>query len=297
MAQIGVGKLTLEYERFGPTDRETVVLIMGLGAQMTRWPVALCQLLVDRGFHVVRFDNRDIGLSTKLDWLGTPDIGALIAARAAGQGAVPPYRLDDMAADTVGLLDALGIDKAHIVGASMGGMIAQLVAADFPGHTRSLTSIMSTTANPAVPQGKPEALMALMAPPAPAGDEAAIVARGLRIARIIGSPGYPQEEAVQREAILADARRSFHPAGGARQMAAVVCAEDRRPKLATLAVPTVVLHGADDPLVPVEGGQDTAANIPGAELRIVPGMGHDLPPALLATVADAISAAAGRAGS
>ncbi|MGB8842552.1 MAG: alpha/beta hydrolase [Aliidongia sp.] len=297
MAQIGVGKLTLEYERFGPTDRETVVLVMGLGAQMTRWPVALCLLLVDRGFQVVRFDNRDIGLSTKLDWLGTPDIGALIAARSAGQGAVPPYRLDDMAADTVGLLDALGIDKAHIVGASMGGMIAQLVAADFPDRARSLTSIMSTTANPAVPQGKPEALMALMAPPAPAGDEAAIVARGLRIAQVIGSPGYPQEEAVVREAILADARRSFHPAGGARQMAAVVCAEDRRPKLATLAVPTVVLHGADDPLVPVEGGQDTAANIPGAELRIVPGMGHDLPPALLGTVADAISAAAGRAGS
>jgi pimeloyl-ACP methyl ester carboxylesterase len=296
MEQIGVGKLTLEYERFGPTDRETVVLIMGLGAQMTRWPVALCQLLVDRGFHVVRFDNRDIGLSTKLDWLGAPDIGALIAARSAGQGAVPPYRLDDMAADTVGLLDALGVDKAHIVGASMGGMIAQLLAADFPDRTRSLTSIMSTTANPAVPQGTPEALMALMAPPAPARDEAAIVARSLRIAKIIGSPGYPQEDAILRDMILADARRSFHPVGAARQMAAVVCAEDRRPKLAALAVPTVVLHGADDPLVPVEGGQDTAATIPGAELRIVPGMGHDLPPALLGTIADAIASAAGRAG-
>ncbi|MEA2755179.1 MAG: hypothetical protein QOJ54_1468 [Aliidongia sp.] len=294
MAQIGVGKLTLEYERFGPTDRETVVLIMGLGAQMTRWPVALCGLLVERGFHVVRFDNRDVGLSTKLDWLGTPDIGALFAARAAGQSAVAPYRLDDMAVDTVGLLDGLGIARAHIVGASMGGMIAQLVAADFPGRTLSLTSIMSSTANPAVPQGKPEALMALMSPAAPAGDEEAMVARGLRILRIIGSPGYPMDEAAVREAILADARRSFHPAGAARQMAAVLCAEDRRPKLATIGVPTVVLHGADDPLVPVEGGQDTAANIPGAELRVVPGMGHDLPPALLGTVADAIAAAAGR---
>jgi pimeloyl-ACP methyl ester carboxylesterase len=218
----------------------------------------------------------------------------LFAARAAGQSAVAPYRLDDMAVDTVGLLDGLGIARAHIVGASMGGMIAQLVAADFPGRTLSLTSIMSSTANPAVPQGKPEALMALMSPAAPAGDEEAMVARGLRILRIIGSPGYPMDEAAVREAILADARRSFHPAGAARQMAAVLCAEDRRPKLATIGVPTVVLHGADDPLVPVEGGQDTAANIPGAELRVVPGMGHDLPPALLDTVADAIAAAAGR---
>jgi pimeloyl-ACP methyl ester carboxylesterase len=295
MAQIGVGEISLEYERFGPADREAVVLVMGLGAQMTRWPVALCDALVGRGYQVIRFDNRDIGLSTKLDWLGTPDIGALFAARSAGKSAVPPYRLEDMAGDTIGLLDALGIARAHIVGASMGGMIAQLVAADYPGRALSLTSIMSTTANPAVPQGKPEALMALMTPAAPAGDEEAIAARGLRISRIIGSPGYPQDEATLRESILADARRNFHPAGAARQMASVLCAEDRRPKLQTIHIPTVVLHGADDPLVPVEGGQDTAANIRGAELRIVPGMGHDLPPALITTVADAIQAAAGRA--
>src|SRR6202034_4308 len=127
MAQIGVGEISLEYERFGPADREAVVLVMGLGAQMTRWPVALCDALVGRGYQVIRFDNRDIGLSTKLDWLGTPDIGALFAGRSAGKTAVPPYRLEDMAGDTIGLLDALGIARAHIVGASMGGMIAQLV--------------------------------------------------------------------------------------------------------------------------------------------------------------------------
>jgi pimeloyl-ACP methyl ester carboxylesterase len=295
MAQIGVGELSLEYERFGPADRPTVLLVMGLGAQMTRWPAALCEAIVARGFHVIRFDNRDIGLSTKLDWLGIPDIGALFAARSAGTLATPPYTLGDMAGDAVGLLDALGIAQAHIVGASMGGMIAQLIAADHPDHTLSLTSIMSTTANPAVPPGKPEALMALMSPAAPAGDWEAIATRGVRISRIIGSPAYPQDEAVLREGSLADARRCYHPQGAARQMAAVLCAEDRRPKLQALRAPTVVLHGADDPLVPVEGGEDTAANIPGAELRIVPGMGHDLPPALIATVADAIEAAARRA--
>jgi len=294
MAQIEMGGISLEYDRFGPEDRETVLLIMGLGAQMTRWPVALCETLVERGFHVIRFDNRDIGLSSKLDHLGLPDIGALFAARSAGKICVPPYTLDDMAGDAVALLDALGISRAHIVGASMGGMIAQLVASDHAGHTLSLTSIMSTTANPAVPPGKPEAMGALMSPAAPAGDWEAIAARGVRISRIIGSPGYPQEEQVLRDAILSDAKRSFHPAGSARQLAAVICAEDRRPKLRMIRIPTVVLHGAEDPLVPLEGGQDTAANIPGAELRIVPGMGHDLPAALIPTVADAIEAAARR---
>jgi len=295
MAQIRVGNLSLEYERFGPAERETVLLIMGLGAQMTRWPVELCQALVERGFHVIRFDNRDIGLSTKLDALGTPDIGAIFTARSAGASAVPPYTLGDMAADAVGLLDALGIARAHIVGASMGGMIAQLIAADHADRVLSLSSIMSTTANPALPQGKPEAIMALMSPAAPDGDWEAIAARGLHISRIIGSPGYPREDAVLRDMILADARRSFHPPGAARQLAAVLCAEDRRPKLRTIRIPTVVLHGAEDPLVPLEGGQDTAANIADAELRIVPGMGHDLPLPLIATIADAIEAAAGRA--
>jgi pimeloyl-ACP methyl ester carboxylesterase len=295
MAQIRVGELSLEYERFGPTERETVLLVMGLGAQMTQWPVALCTELVERGFQVVRFDNRDIGLSTKLDGLGVPNIRTLYAARLAGESPTPPYRLEDMAADTVGLLDALGIARAHVVGASMGGMIAQLVAADHPSRALSLTSIMSTTGNPAVPPSKPEAIMALMSPPAPAGDEEAIVARALRIYRIIGSPAYRQDETALSATILADVRRCFHPAGAARQFAAVICAEDRRPKLETIQIPAVVLHGAEDPLVLVEGGRDTAANIPGAELRVVPGMGHDIPPALVVTVADAIEAAARRA--
>jgi pimeloyl-ACP methyl ester carboxylesterase len=294
MAQIRVGDLSLEYERFGTSDRETILLIMGLGAQLTRWPVPLCETLVERGYHVVRFDNRDIGLSTKLDALGIPNAGALMAARMAGEPAVPPYTLDDMAADAVGLLDALGIERAHIVGASLGGMIAQLIAADHSARALSLTSIMSTTANPAVPPGKPEALAALLSPSAPAGDWDAIVARGVKVNRVIGSPAYPRDEATLKDAILADARRSYHPPGSARQMAAVLCATDRRPKLATIRLPTVVLHGAEDPLVPVEGGQDTAANIPGAELRVVPGMGHDLPLPLVPVVADAIEAAARR---
>jgi pimeloyl-ACP methyl ester carboxylesterase len=295
MAQIGIGELSFEYERFGAADGEVVLMIMGLGCQMTRWPAALCQDLAARGYHVIRFDNRDIGLSTKLDWLGTPNIGALFVERLSGGTPRPPYSLEDMARDTVGIMAALGVARAHIVGASMGGMIGQLIAADHPTRALSLTSIMSNTANPDLPQSKPEALAALMSPPAKAGDEEAIAARGLRVNRAIGSPGYPQEESVLRQSILADARRNFHPPGGARQMAAVFCAEDRRPKLRTIRVPTVVLHGAEDPLVPVEGGEDTAANIHGAELRIVAGMGHDLPPPLLDTVADAIVTAATRA--
>ena len=294
MPQIRVGELSFEYERFGPADRETVLLVMGLASQLTRWPVELCQSLVGRGFQVIRFDNRDIGLSSHLDALGTPDVFAILAARATGQPVAPPYTLDDMAGDAVGLLEALGIARAHIVGASMGGMIAQLIAADHAGHTLSLTSIMSTTANPELAPGTREAFMALMSPPAPAGDWEAIAALGVRISRVIGSPGYPQAEAVLRESILADARRSYYPAGVVRQLAAIFAATDRRPKLKTIRAPTVVLHGADDPLVPVEGGRDTAANILGAELRVVPGMGHDLPPALIGTVVDAIDAAARR---
>ena len=164
MAQIKANNIQIEYERFGPEDRETVLLIMGLGGQLTLWPTELCEELVARGYHVVRFDNRDIGLSEKFDHAGMPDMGALMGALLSGQKPEAPYSLDDMAADATGLLDALGIAKAHIVGASMGGMIAQLVAINHPEKVLSLTSIMSTTGNPELPQATPEAMGALMAP-------------------------------------------------------------------------------------------------------------------------------------
>lgn len=295
MTQIKANGITIEYESFGPEDRETVLLIMGVGAQLTMWPEALCEELVRRGYRAIRFDNRDVGLSSKLEEMGAPDIGTLMMSLMSGKPALAPYSLDDMAKDAVGLLSALGIDKAHIAGASMGGMIAQLVAANHPDRVLSLTSIMSTTGNPALPQGKPEALAALMAPPADPSNLESVVERGVSAWKVIGSPGYPTDETILREQILRDFRRSFYPVGMTRQMAAILTNGDRRPKLKTIKVPTVVLHGADDPLVPVAGGKDTAENIPGAELRIVPGMGHDFAVALVGTFADAITAAAQRA--
>ncbi len=294
MPQVKSNGITLEYESFGPEDRETVLLIMGLGAQLTMWPVELCDELVKRGYRVIRYDNRDVGLSHKFDDLGMPDMTAIFGALMAGKPATSPYALDEMAKDAVGLLDAVGVAKAHIVGASMGGMIAQLVAANHPERALSLTSIMSTTGNPALPQGKPEAMAVLMTP-APEGDIPAAIERGILAWNTIGSPGYRTDDETLRQWVTRDVNRSLYPVGTARQMAAIVANGDRREKLKNIKVPTVVLHGVDDPLVPVEGGRDTAASIPGAELREVPGMGHDFPLALVATFADAIEAAAKRA--
>ncbi|MEQ9520736.1 MAG: alpha/beta hydrolase [Parvibaculum sp.] len=296
MAQVKANNIQIEYERFGPEDRETVLLIMGLAGQLTLWPVELCEELVARGYHVVRFDNRDIGLSAKFDHAGLPDMGALIGALLSGAKPDAPYALDDMAADAAGLLDALGIAKAHIVGASMGGMIAQLVAINHPEKTLSLTSIMSTTGNPELPQATPDAMGALMAPAPDPKDLEAVVARGIHTWRTIGSPGFPTDDEQLREWILRDFDRSFYPQGILRQMAAIVSNGDRRERLAAIRVPAVVLHGVDDPLVPVEGGRDTAASIKNAELIEVPGMGHDFPLSLVTIFADAITKAASRAG-
>ncbi|HEX7776197.1 MAG TPA: alpha/beta hydrolase [Parvibaculum sp.] len=295
MPQVKANGITIEYESFGPADRETVLLIMGLGGQLTMWPVELCNELVARGYRAIRFDNRDVGLSTKFDAAGMPDMAAIFGAVMAGKAAPAPYSLDDMAKDAVGLLDALGIKKAHIAGASMGGMIAQLVAANHPERVLSLTSIMSTTGNAALPQAKPEVMGLLMAP-APEGDVEAAIQRGIKVFQTIGSPGFPTDEKILREWFTRDVKRSNYPVGVARQMAAIMSNGDRREKLKKVKAPTVVLHGADDPLVPVDGGKDTAASIAGAELRIVPGMGHDFPIALVKTFADAITAAAARAG-
>lgn len=294
MAQVQANGISIEYETFGDKSKETVLLIMGLGGQLTMWPVEFCEELVSRGYHVVRFDNRDIGLSTKFDAAGMPDMAAIFGALMAGKPATSAYSLDDMAADAAALLDALGIKAAHIVGASMGGMIAQLVATNHPERTLSLTSIMSTTGNPALPQAKPEAMAVLMSP-APEGDIEGAITRGIEAWKVIGSPGFPTDDATLRTWVTRDVNRSLYPVGTARQMAAIVANGDRREKLKKLNVPTVVVHGADDPLVPVEGGKDTAANIPGAELRIVPGMGHDFPLGLVKTYADAVSSVIERA--
>ncbi len=295
MAQIQANGVTLEYDTTGSKSGDPLLLIMGLGAQMTRWPDAFRQQLADRGFYVIHFDNRDVGLSTHLSDAPVPDLRAVVAAVREGRRPDVPYRLEDMAQDAVSLLDALGVERAHIVGASMGGMIAQLVAADHPEHTLSLTSIMSTTGNPALPPAKPEAMAVLSNRPPHPSDEKAYLDHSVRSSRTTGSPAYPADEAVLRANLLAEVKRSYNPAGFGRQMAAINATGDRREKLKTITAPTVIVHGADDPLVPVEGGHDTAENIPGAEIVIIPGMGHDLPPALFGQMIDAIAGVAARA--
>ncbi|MFN3573073.1 MAG: alpha/beta fold hydrolase [Phenylobacterium sp.] len=270
--------IEIEYETFGRDDAPAVLLINGLGSQMTRWPAPFCEKLVARGFRAIRFDNRDVGLST---WFQSGD----------------RYTLSDMAADAVGLLDHLKVHRAHIVGVSMGGMIAQTVAIEHPDRVLSLTSIMSATGAPGTLDSTPEAAAVLNTPaPDPAADEEAFVAHGMRNARVIGSPAYPWADAPLRERVLSDMRRAFNPKGVQRQRGAIGASGDRTEKLKTLKVPTVVVHGEADPLVPLAGGQATAAAIPGAELRIIPGMGHDLPEALYDTFIDAIADAAARAG-
>jgi pimeloyl-ACP methyl ester carboxylesterase len=263
---------------------------MGLGAQMTRWSPAFYGKLADAGYRVILFDNRDIGLSEKLESAGAPDIGAVVAAIQAGRAPDVAYTLADMAADAAALLDALGIERAHIVGASMGGMIAQLVAADFPEKTLSLTSIMSSTGNPDLPRATPEAMARLNTPaPDPRKDLEAFLDSAVEGAKVMG-PVYPIDEAQVRAQAKSDFERSYYPVGFQRQYAGIMASPDRRPKLATITAPTVVIHGEADPLVPVEGGRDTAANIRGAVLKTYPGMGHEMPAALHeAIVADIVS--------
>ncbi len=298
MPQIKANGISLEYESFGPEDRETVLLIMGFSGQLTMWPVELCDEIVKRGYRAIRFDNRDVGLSSKIEEAGVPDMEKVVGSLLGGAAYVPcTYSLDDMAADAAGLLDALGIERAHIVGASMGGMIAQLVADPIiPKRRCRSPPSCRTTGNPDLPQGKPEAMGALLAPACCTPDDIeAIVQRGIDTWKTIGSPGYPTDDATIREWVLRDVKRSYYPVGTARQLAAIVGNGDRREKLKRVKAPTVVLHGADDPLLPVEGGKDTAASIAHAELRIVPGMGHDFPVSLVPVFADAIEAAAKRA--
>lgn len=295
--QVKANGITIAYESFGPAERQTMLLIQGQGTQLTAWPVELCEELVKCDYRVIIYDNRDVGLSTKFDSAGMPDLEAIIKARTEGKPAPMPYTLDDMAKDAVGLLDALGIKQAHIVGVSMGGMIAQLVAADHPEHTLSLTSIMAPSGNPAIPfPAKPEVVAKLSA--SSKGDTEA-VARGVQMAQILAGPAYPPDEKRMRQVILRSLKRSNDRAGIERHRAAAAVGffEDRRPKLKTIKVPTIVIHGAEDPLVSVEGGKDVAANIPGAQLHIIPKMGHDLPIPLVQTLADDITRVASRAGS
>ena len=290
--------IDLAYDSFGDEADEAIFLIAGLGTQMIRWTAPFCEELAARGYRVVRFDNRDTGCSTHFRHCTPPDFGALAAALIAGRRPDVPYTLHDMASDAIGLLDVLAVDRAHVVGRSMGGMIAQIMASEHPERVLSLTSIMSSTGNPTLPQAAPD-LMATMMRPAldPVSNEAGFLAHSLAFARRIAGKGHSFDDEAHRLLVLEESRRAYDPGGSGRQIAAMAVTGDRRSRLAAITMPTLVIHGADDPLILPACGRDTAVSIPNAEFMLIDGMGHELPPALYRTVIGAIDRTARRAAS
>jgi pimeloyl-ACP methyl ester carboxylesterase len=290
MPNVKANGISIEYDDFGNAEDPDLLLIMGLGAQMITWDEGLCEAIAGRGFHVIRFDNRDVGLSEKIEGGPTPNL----LAAMQGDTSTATYTLDDMAADAAGLLDVLGIEAAHIVGASMGGMIAQTFALNYPARTLSLCSIMSTTGAPSVGQPRPDVLPLLLAPRPNSREEA--MDRAEQAVRAFGSKGLPVDWAHVRERAGQSYDRCFYPIGFARQLLAIIASGDRTERLHSLDVPTVVVHGTDDGLVTPSGGRATAEAIPGAELVEIEGMGHDLPVAAWPQLVDAVVRNTERAG-
>ena len=276
-----VGDMEIAYDTLGAAGDPPVLLISGLSGQLISWDEGFCQELVDRGLFVVRFDNRDVGLSTHLD---SPHFDLMATV---GAGAAPPYTLADMAADTAGLIMNLGLESVHVVGLSLGGMIGQILAIRYPNLVRSLTSIMSTTGNDQVGQPTEAALALLMS--APPSTREGILERAVLSNRTTGSPRYPTDESEVRARAARALDRAYDPPGVARQLAAALTTPDRTDDLRRLDLPALVIHGADDPLIDVSGGRATAEAIRGAELLVIDGMGHELPRPLWATVADRIA--------
>ena len=288
MSTAKVGPVDIVYETIGDPSDPPLLLVMGLGMQLIHWDLELCERFAERGFHVIRFDNRDAGLSTKID-APVPNVMRLMA----GLSVKVPYRLGDMAADAFGLLDHLGIEPTHVVGTSMGGMIAQQMAIEAPERVLSLASMMSTTGDRRV--GTPTLrVWSVMMRRAPT-DRDAYVEYFARVFRMIGSPAYRPDDEQVRELARATYDRGHHPAGTARQLAGVLASGSRTAALRELDVPAVVIHGESDPLLRVRGGIATAKAIPGAELITIPGMGHDLPKELWPTFVEAIARNAERA--
>jgi pimeloyl-ACP methyl ester carboxylesterase len=268
--------IRIEYEAFGNPSAPPLLLIIGLGGQLIEWHADFCNGLAEKGHYVIRFDNRDSGLSQKFEELGLANIMQAGEALLRGETVAPLYTLEDMADDAVGLLDALDLSKAHICGMSMGGMIAQTIAIRHPSRAQSLISIYSTTGNPELPPPEPEAMDVLLE--APPTDRQGYIDFLVRTFRVIAGSGFAFDEAYHRQLAGELFDRSFYPQGTGRQLLAVMTGENRKPSLASVTAPTLIIHGSDDPLVPLECGRDTADAIPGAELLIIDGMGHELPP-------------------
>jgi pimeloyl-ACP methyl ester carboxylesterase len=267
--------IELCYDTFGDRAAPPMMLIMGLAAQMIAWDDDFCGELASRGYWVVRFDNRDIGLSTKFAQHGVPDVMAMLGLRLQGKTVSAPYLLRDMAADTIGLMDALGIKSAHVVGASMGGAIAQEIAIRHPARLRTVTSIMSSTGEPGLAQPTPEAMQILMTPTPT--DRDAYLKRYLQTWAVLRGPGFPLDEARDAERGAEIFARGLNPPGVARQLAAIMASGSRKEALAAVKTPALIIHGDADPLVRLDGGEATARAIPGAKLMVIKGMGHALP--------------------
>ncbi len=293
--QVSSNNISIEVEDHGSPSGEPLVLIMGLGMQLVAWHDDFVRQLVARGFRVLRFDNRDIGLSQALDHLGTPNLAAATLRFTLGLPVKSAYRLSDMAADTAGLLDVFGIQSAHVCGASMGGMIAQQLAARHPKRVKSLTLMMTTSGARRLPGASLKVRRALMSRPEQSTELNSVVAHYVDLYKLIGSPGYPATDDYLHSRLGMSVRRSYRPQGTARQMVAIAADGDRTPLLARIAAPTQVIHGRDDPLVPVANGLDLAQKIAGAKIDVIDGMGHDLPSALWPRFVEGISSAAGRA--
>jgi pimeloyl-ACP methyl ester carboxylesterase len=294
MTAIQANGITIEYDTQGrPTD-PALILVRGLGTQLINWPENLLQLLAGMGFYVVIFDNRDVGLSTKFDDAGAPDIKALLAKAKAGGEITVAYTIEDMAADVIGLMDALAIGTAHVAGISMGGAIVQVMAANHGGRLRSMASIMAQSGNPETPPGTPSAMAALMRAGADESTREGAIEANIATSRILASPKYSTSEADRRAMAERAHDRCHCPDGRIRQRAAIIKSGNRVPLLRTITVPSQVIHGIDDPLLNIAGGQDTADNIPGADFHAIAGMGHETPAALSPVLADLIGCFARR---
>ena len=291
--QVSANGTAIEVEDQGLPNGEPLLMIMGLGMQLTSWPEELVQALVSRGFRVIRFDNRDAGLSQGFDHLGVPNLPLATLQHFLHWPVRAPYGLPDMARDALGVLDALGIRRAHVLGASLGGMVAQHLAAENPERLRSLNLMRTTSGSRRLPQATLAATRAMLQRPR-GRDEEALVQHYVDLFRVIGSPAYPHEPGMFRERTLHNVRRAFRPAGTLRQLVAVAADGDRTPLLGRIQVPTHVIHGEADPLIPVENGRDLARRIANATSDFVPGMGHDLPLQLVPRYAEGIASNASR---
>ncbi len=277
MPTLTANGIRIAFDTAGDAKSAPVLLVGGLGMQLTSWPDEFVDGLVELGFYVIRFDHRDCGLSTKFDRAGKPNLAWNWLKSRLKLPMKPAYHLDDMAADALGVLSALGVARAHLVGVAMGGMVAQILAARHPQRVLSLTSIMSSSGKRGLPGPTPAARQALLRPPVDPNDVDSIIDAAVALQQAIGSPAYPTVEKQLRRRAARALRRCYCPAGVVRQMLAVTSAPERSELLRAIEAPTLVIHGAADPLVPLACGEDTAAQVPGARLEVIQGMGHDLP--------------------